>query len=467
MNNKIIRVRLVPKNNADISIKSSLEGEPLSRSIDTKSSKDKADEVLRRTKNENIEAQLTPNNAIVAELSLEQFKDVYKGNIEEISGKELVGTTRKTSSFFSSKEEITLPDHLKDLVDFAYIPSPPDFFAPTYITPRISSHYLGLTDVLRMLNGAQCHRKGVTGKDVRVAMIDSGFFDHPYFERMGYTISRKDTDFSPDANPTQDGSGHGTGESANVLVMAPDCEFIGIKNEQNSALAFELALESNAQIITNSWGWNIDYLKFDDLRNIKPNLYLESIDLRNIIKDAVNAGVNVVFAGGNGHKAFPASMPEVIAVGGVFVNYNEDLQASNYASSFKSQFFPGRTVPDFCGIVGQNGSTNTGHIMLPVPPGSELEGENIHLPGRKNLGWGIFSGTSAAAPQIAGCIALMLSIKPNLTPDQVKKILAQSAIDITKGKTAHGDAAKPGPDLATGSGLVNIHKACEIVEQML
>jgi subtilisin family serine protease len=33
-----------------------------------------------------------------------------------------------------------------------------------------------------------------------------------------------------------------------------------------------------------------------------------------------------------------------------------------------------------------------------------------------NDGWSLFSGTSAAAPQIAGAAAVLLSAKPKLTP---------------------------------------------------
>jgi serine protease AprX len=137
------------------------------------------------------------------------------------------------------------------------------------------------------------------------------------------------------------------------------------------------------------------------------------------------------------------------------------LVASSYASSFTSKLFPGRNVPDVCGVVGEaSPAPMKGHIILPVPANSELDGENFS-PKRKGTGWGIFSGTSAASPQIAGVVALMKSINKNLRPDKIRSILASSAVDVTSGKTAMGDRAVAGADLATGAGFVDAYKACK------
>src|SRR5699024_6590399 len=76
-------------------------------------------------------------------------------------------------------------------------------------------------------------------------------------------------------------------------------------------------------------------------------------------------------------------------------------------------------------------------------------------------GWAAFSGTSAAAPQVAGVCALLLQACPQLTPGQVRQVLMDTARDVTQG-TNHptfGHPATPGPDTATGHGLVDAHKA--------
>ena len=139
------------------------------------------------------------------------------------------------------------------------------------------------------------------------------------------------------------------------------------------------------------------------------------------------------------------------------------MQASNYASSFRSRLYPDRNVPDLCGVVGSKtpGQDNTlpGHIMLPVPPGSTYDGENC-FPRPVDAGWGIFSGTSAAAPQVAGVVALMRGVNPKLTPDPIRQMLRSTAVDVTTGTSAMGYAADAGPDLATRAGLVDALQAC-------
>ncbi|CEM37350.1 unnamed protein product [Vitrella brassicaformis CCMP3155] len=67
-----------------------------------------------------------------------------------------------------------------------------------------------------------------------------------------------------------------------------------------------------------------------------------------------------------------------------------------------------------------------------------------------------FFGTSAAAPHISGCVALMLEQNPNLTPAAVKQILKDTAVDMDV----------EGEDLATGSGLVDCLGAFKAMDTM-
>jgi hypothetical protein len=46
----------------------------------------------------------------------------------------------------------------------------------------------------------------------------------------------------------------------------------------------------------------------------------------------------------------------------------------------------------------------------------------------QNNYWGVMTGTSMAAPTVAGIIAQWLQINPNLSPSQVKQVLAETAI---------------------------------------
>ena len=361
--------------------------------------------------------------------------------------------------------ELRVPEKLRDLIAFAYVPTPVEYFVETYIPPDIENYHLRLQDVANALRTPSSHRNNWTGKGVQIAMTDTGFAPHPFFERQGYEIHRASTPSAP--NPAVDTNGHGTGESANVLFMAPDGRFVGIKHNDYSAEALETALQQAPRIITNSWGWNIDFVTWAQLQANDPNLYNEMRDLENIINDAIDDGVLIVFAAGNGHRAFPASMPSVLAVGGVSVDRDGSLKASSYASSFRSTLYPGRTVPDVCGVVGEYTADTLlpGHIMLPVPEGCSLEGSNMPA-GISPEGWGVFSGTSAASPQVAGIAALLYSAAQDgreYSPAEIKEILQQTATDVTTGTTGNGDTAVAGVDDATGAGFVNAAEACAFV----
>jgi subtilisin family serine protease len=79
-------------------------------------------------------------------------------------------------------------------------------------------------------------------------------------------------------------------------------------------------------------------------------------------------------------------------------------------------------------------------------------------------GWKVMEGcTSAAAPQIAGVVALLLQKDPTLSPKQIKTILCKTARDVSAGRTASNKNAAVGNDLATGAGLVDALKAWESI----
>jgi subtilisin family serine protease len=220
------------------------------------------------------------------------------------------------------------------------------------------------------------------------------------------------------------------------------------------------------RIITNSWGGDLDY---PPLSNKLPKQEMAFV-LE--LKDAVELGIFVVFSAGNGQFSTEPQVPEVFAAGGTYMSSTMALQASNYASGYESPFFPRRIVPDACGLVGM--LPRAEYIMLPISPGCQLDVEQSHAddqgnPGDgtpPNDGWALFSGTSAAAPQIAGAAAVLLSANPKLTPAQIKEALCQTAVDVHVG-TCHprfNNSAGPGQDLATGFGLVNIAAALQYAQ---
>ena len=353
---------------------------------------------------------------------------------------------------------LSAPESFGNLIEGVVISRPPTFFAPSAIPPISEVHanaypYFYAPDGISvMLRSARVHRLGVTGKGIVVAMPDTGMYRHPFYADRGYRVYK--TVLGPGAvDGSVDSVGHGTGEAANVFACAPDARLVPVKMGNDTTGAFNAAVNANPkpQIITNSWGYSMD------TPGSSIPVWLKPLELA--ISNAVASGIVVCFSAGNGHFGFPGSHPDVISVGGVHVNLPDltDFEASSYASSFNSSWYPGRSCPDVCGLVGKRvniGGGKAPSIMLPVQEGAQLD-TITPATGPGNDGWGLFSGTSAACPQIAGIVALMLEKNPALTPAQVKQKLMKSARDVKKGTTAHGDVAVSGPDLATGAGLAD------------
>jgi hypothetical protein len=374
---------------------------------------------------------------------------------------------------------------LATLIDDAYIQWPHLYFntrfnpPPSPIPPRVDYHHLRIPgDVTLLLNVDRVHRAGTDGRGVRVAMIDSGFaHGHPYFAERGYTTT---TLLAPGANRADlDGNGHGTGESGNFLAIAPGAHFFGIKldNETDPSLGasllegFQEALALDPQVISVSLGFDLcPSNPFTGRRTSNQHLTSLPNSLKPLeaeIQAAVASGIVVVFSAGNGHVAFPGMMREVVSAGGVFIHEDGRMFASDYASAFASRIYPGRNVPDVCGLVGE-AANNASYIMLPVDPGCTLDGRADGTGGQD--GWAVFSGTSAAAPQLAGVCALLLEKDPGLTPGDIKNLLRASGRDVILGNAnpasnadQGGMPAGVGSDGATGGGLIDAFKAWQLV----
>ncbi len=291
-------------------------------------------------------------------------------------------------------------------------------------------------------------------------MVDTGWQSHPWFVDRGYRV--EPVVLGPGtADPGVDENGHGTGESANVFSTAPDCTLLPVKAATSSGAlvnvtaAFNAAVALGPEVVTNSWASDIQTGPLSAAMQARAAA----------VAAAWAAGIVVVFAAGNGHWGFPGQHPDVISVGGVDIGQDGSLRASDYASGFDSNVYPGRRVPDLSGLVGMRPGAQL--IMLPVPEGCALDTQlagGTHPNGDETApddGWAAFSGTSAATPQVAGVCALMKQGCARLLPAEIREILMTTARDVTTG-TNHpnfGNAAVAGPDNATGNGLVDAYRA--------
>lgn len=346
--------------------------------------------------------------------------------------------------FIAPRESLAVAPKISEAIDHFIFTPPPIYFGtnPSATAPTPTYHHLNPGAIRRLL---QVPDGAPSGEGISVAVIDSGFYPHPYYK--DFSITRVSVPGSPP--PGQDENGHGTAITLNVLSIAPKVDLLGIPQTDPPEISLEVAFyDRHAKVITCSWGWNYEQAH-------------TGVEL--MIRDIVQDGGIVLFASGNGHYAWPGSMPEVISVGGVYADVQDQLQASNYASGYMSSRYPNRRVPDFCGLCGQ--IPNAMYIPMPTQPKSEMDRSlggktTAGLDGTtKSDGWCVASGTSSATPQVAGVAAILLATAQakgkSLSNPQLRKILEQTAVPVQTGNNALGFPATGHPNVAVGYGLVN------------
>lgn len=164
-----------------------------------------------------------------------------------------------------------------------------------------------------------------------------------------------------------------------------------------------------------NWAWAVGYA---DVINCSWNMSLQFPAIEYAITQALSSGraglgCPVIFsAGNNPGYVFPADVPGVIAVSALD-KFGNTTTYSNTGTHI--------SVAAFGGIL--SGSV------------ADIYTTTLMGIGTVNTGTGMnyidnFCCTSAAAAQVSGTVALLLSVEPNLTAAQVKCRIEQSATDI-------------------------------------
>jgi len=191
------------------------------------------------------------------------------------------------------------------------------------------------------------------------------------------------------------------------------------------------------------------------------------------INEVINRGVTVVFTAGNGGGDGVTSMtsPEcvhpregVVCVGAVEDNDQSNRTRANvwFASSRGARFTP-TTWPDVC-APGTRLRTTYPTMFSPATVGTIAAGNGVTSP------YALFTGTSAAAPYVAGVIALMQQARADagkapLVPADVEFALEHSAYafpNVSGGYALSNDSRFNGSNYECGHGLVDAQGAVEI-----
>jgi len=292
---------------------------------------------------------------------------------------------------------------------------------------------------------------------VTVAIIDSGCkLDHPEFngriwrnrqeiagnniddDQNGYVDDVTGWNFVNNSNNVTDDYGHGTNVAG--IIGASGNNTLGYAGVNwGCKLMICKGLDAQNSGFYSWWTSSIYYAVNKGARVI--NMSLGGLSTSQTMQDAITYatqnGVTVVASMMNVNSSttyYPAGMTGVVAVGST--NPNDT-----------------RTSPFFWDAT--SGSSFGPHISV-VAPGNYIYGLNYLSNTNYNTYWG---GTSQAAPHVAGLVSLMLTMRPQLTPTQVKNTLQATANDLVGNATED----TPGWDQYYGYGRVNALQALTAV----
>lgn len=276
---------------------------------------------------------------------------------------------------------------------------------------------------LKVINRDQVERRANQrptefGAGTAVAVIDSGvdYRKSPYSCAApgGSCRVAFAADFGPDDGEPDD-DGHGTNVAAIVTAVAPKADILALDvfggggaSTVNILSAIDWSIQNqgtyNIVAINMSLGETIKRPIGDCISNDPYGLAAERARL---------AGINVIASSGNNGwtdgMPRPACSPAVISVGAV---YDADIGGSSY---------PDANCTDPQSDVDQVACfSNHAHWLSLLAPGASISAGGLDA-----------SGTSQAAPHVAGAVATLASLYPDLTPKERRMRLETSSTPVT------------------------------------
>ena len=298
---------------------------------------------------------------------------------------------------------------------------------------------------LKLIGATQAWKHGRGKRGVVVAVLDDGIdIEHPELRTnvlrhpdpdeardlcgRDFYLADDDPDhFNPRPKrfrtPFEEMAGndiHGTccagvavGRGPKAYGLAPNCRLLPVKvfhaddlaSDSRVADAIRYAAQF-ADVISCSWGG------------------AKSPDIEFALRDAraigrKGRGAVVVCASGNEERKqvdYPASDPNAMAIGAS----TDGDELAWYSNS----------GPQLCVVAPSNGGARGIFTTDVSTPGRGFNTGKVAAGGADGLFTNDFGGTSSATPLVAGLCALILSLKPEMTPDDVRAILIASAKKI-------------------------------------
>lgn len=272
--------------------------------------------------------------------------------------------------------------------------------------------------------------KGLTGKGVTIAIIDTGIYPHKDFE--GRIIGFKD--YVNGYREPYDDQGHGThvaGDCAGDGTMsggkykgtAPEAKLVGVKSlDKHGAGRFSDIIKGIQWVVENKDKYNIKVMNMSlggpAFQSYKDDPICQAVE------KAMDKGIVPVIAAGNsGPKAFtvgsPGNHPEVLTVG-AFDDKNTVERYDDHIAEFSSRGptkIDNLTKPDVLSP-GVN-------ITAPTAYGSVLD-THPKIP-HEGPDYITISGTSMATPIMAGIVADLVQAHPEMSPKEVKQLFTETA----------------------------------------
>lgn len=339
-------------------------------------------------------------------------------------------------------------------------------------------------------------------RSVVVAVVDDSFdLNHPDFQGSGKVVAPRDlreNDFLP--LPSGKGNSHGTAcaglavaeeNGAGIVGVAPGCALMPIRttgflDDESIEQIFNWAIDKGASVISCSWGASVVYFPL----SLRQNAAIT----RAATQGRNGKGCVILFAAGNANRPvsgtvyeqnWPANTlqgltewlggfavhPDVMTIS-ASTSIGKKAVYSNWGSNL-SVCAPSNNAPPGMSFPGKGFLYTQPTIQSSIIGRGMLTTDQIGAAGYDAGDFtSNFGGTSSATPVVAGVAALVLSANPNLTAQQVKRILETTADKIVDSDPDPqlglygGTYDEKGYSQWFGYGKVNAAKAVQAAVQM-